>query len=223
MPLAIGFDVYGTLVDPLCMENQLRTLFGDRGYPMAALWRQKQLEYTFRRAAMRRYENFDICTRRALWFVLETFKEELSDAAEHQLLADYLNLPTFPDVEPALEALQTSGAKLVAFSNGVESSLRKLLANAGLQRYLPKVISVDDVQSFKPNPDVYQYLVKWFGRTPEDTWLVSCNPFDVIGAKAAGLRAAWVKRDPEAVFDPWEFEPDIMVSDLNELAAQLKS
>ena len=103
---------------------------------------------------------------------------------------------------------------MLAFSNGVELSLRTVLGNAGVLPYLEGVVSVDDIKTFKPNPDVYEYLVNRGGRSREDTWLVSSNPFDVIGAKSGRLRAAWVKRSSEVVFDPWEFEPDIVVTDL---------
>ncbi|MGO9083847.1 MAG: haloacid dehalogenase type II [Candidatus Sulfotelmatobacter sp.] len=223
MPIVLGFDVYGTLVDPFGTERQLESLYGDRGSAICALWRQKQLEYSFRRGLMRCYEDFDACTRRALSFAAKTFKVELPEAVQRQLLADYLSLPAFPDVLPALETLKASGCGLVAFSNGVESSLRTLLGNAGVLYYFEGVVSVDDIKTFKPNPDVYAYLVSRGGRSREDTWLVSSNPFDVIGAKAAHLKAAWVRRNPEAVFDPWEFKPDIVVGDLTALATALKS
>ncbi len=223
MPIVLGFDVYGTLVDPFGMERQLESLYGDRGSAICALWRQQQLEYSFRRGLMRCYEDFDACTDRALSFAAKTFKVELSDAARRQLLTDYLNLPAFPDVLPALQALQSAGCKLLAFSNGVENSLRTLLGNAAVLSYFEGVVSVDDIKTFKPNPDVYAHLVSRGGRSREDTWLVSSNPFDVIGAKAAHLKAAWVRRNPEAVFDPWEFKPDIVVGDLTALATALKS
>jgi 2-haloacid dehalogenase len=214
MPLVLGFDVYGTLVDPFGMERQLASLYGDWGGALCALWRQKQLEYSFRRGLMRCYEDFDACTERALSFAAKTFKIELSDAARQQLMTDYLKLPAFPDVLPALETLKSSGCKLLAFSNGVESSLRTLLGNAGVLSYFEGVVSVDDIKTFKPNPDVYGYLVSRGGSQDGETWLVSSNPFDVIGAKAAQLKAAWVRRNPETVFDPWEFEPDLVVADL---------
>jgi 2-haloacid dehalogenase len=190
---------------------------------MCALWRQKQLEYSFRRGLMRCYEDFDACTQRALSFAAKTYKVELSDAAQRQLLTDYLSLPVFPDVLPALEALKALGCRLLAFSNGVENSLRTLLGKAGVLSSFEAMVSVDDIKTFKPNPDVYEYLVDRGGCSREETWLVSSNPFDVIGAKAAHLRAAWVKRSSEAVFDPWEFEPDIVISDLLELATRLES
>src|SRR6202034_1445206 len=77
MALVLGFDVYGTLVDPFGMERQLESLFGDRGNAICALWRQKQLEYSFRRGLMRCYEDFDACTERALSFAVKTLKVEL--------------------------------------------------------------------------------------------------------------------------------------------------
>jgi 2-haloacid dehalogenase len=223
MALALGFDVYGTVVDPFGMERELESFFGDRSRTICALWRQKQLEYSFWRGLMRCYEDFDACTDRALSFAVKTFKIELPEAARRQLLTDYLNLPAFSDVLPALRALQSAGFKLLAFSNGVESSLRTLLGNAGVLSYFEAVVSVDDIKTFKPNPDVYDYLVNRGGRSREETWLVSSNPFDVIGAKAGHLRGAWVRRNAEAVFDPWEFEPDVVVGDLTELAAGLES
>ncbi len=124
---------------------------------------------------------------------------------------------------PALETLKKCGCKLLAFSNGVEQSLRTLLGNAGVLSYFEGVVSVDDIKTFKPNPEVYAYLMSRGGRAREETWLVSSNPFDVIGAKAAQLRAAWVKRNSGAQFDPWEFEPDVVVGNLLELTAGLKT
>ncbi len=223
MPAVLGFDVYGTLVDPFGMEGQLVALFGEHGRAICALWRQKQLEYSFRRGLMGCYEDFDACTRRALEFAAKAYGVELSGAANQQLLTGHLNLPAFPDVLPALEALKQSGCGLVAFSNGVENSLRTLLGNAGVLSYLQEVVSVDDIKTFKPDPEVYAYLVSRGGRAREETWLVSSNPFDVIGAKAAHLRAAWVRRSSGAYFDPWEFEPDIVIGNLTELITRLKA
>jgi 2-haloacid dehalogenase len=111
--IVLGFDVYGTLVDRFGMEQQLATLVGDRGSAICALWRQKQLEYSFRRGLMRCYEDFDACTRRALSFAAKTHNVDLSEAAQRQLLTDNLNLPAFPDVPPAFETLKASGCRLL--------------------------------------------------------------------------------------------------------------
>lgn len=88
---------------------------------------------------------------------------------------------------------------------------------------LDDVVSADEVRTFKPDPAVYSHAVQRLGHTANATWLVSSNPFDIIGAKNAGLRTAWVKRDPKAVFDPWGVEPDLVLSGLEQLAPRLGS
>lgn len=222
MSAAIAFDVYGTLVDPLQMGERLRPVVGDDlAEPMAKLWREKQLEYTFRRGLMRAYENFDVCTRQALAYTAQALEADLSDGDRERMIEEYSSLSPFPDVAPGMETLREAGHTLVAFSNGVESTLRALLERAGILPLLGGVVSVDDVSSFKPDPEVYHYLCRSLDRPPSEVWLVSSNPFDVIGAKSIGLNAAWVKRNPETAFDPWGIEPDLVVRDLQELAVKL--
>lgn len=216
---AVGFDVYGTLVDPLALAEPLQALVGEQAVQFAGLWRTKQLEYSFRRGLMRRYVDFDICTRQALRYTQQALRCELPESDQGRLLEAYLYLPVFPEVVASLSALKIQGHRLMAFSNGVEASIRALLANAGVLPHLEDVVSVDDLRTFKPDPEVYAYLARRTGRAPAETWLVSSNAWDVIGAKAVGLRAVWVKRQPDTVFDPWEVEPDVVVSRLDELPA----
>jgi 2-haloacid dehalogenase len=221
VPQAIALDIYGTLVDPLRIDEHLEPVVGERASELSGLWHQKQLEYTFRRALMGEYEDFGVCTRQALVFAARSFGVELSAAQISGLLEKYRNPPPFPDAARGLEALKAAGYTLVAFSNGLEDTARTLLRNAGLLEHLGKVISVDDMGSFKPDPEVYYYLARRLNRSEEEIWLVSSNAFDVIGARNAGLRAAWIKRSPEAVFDPWAIEPDLTVGDLEQLSSRL--
>ena len=219
---AIGFDIYGTLVDPLEMNEHLRPLVGkDLADRMSELWRNKQIEYTFRRALMRRYEDFGICTRHSLDYAARVSGVELSGEDQERLVEEYQNLRPFPDVISGLKAMKEEGHTLVAFSNGVEATARTLLEQAGVLSHLEGVISVDDLRTFKPDPQVYLYLAGRLRRAPEETWLVSSNPFDVIGAKAAGLKAAWIRRSPDVQFDPWDIEPDLVAPDLEALAGKL--
>lgn len=220
---ALAFDVYGTLVDPLEMNEYLRPLAGEQADRLAGLWREKQLEYTFRRGLMGRYEDFGVCTQQALEFAARALAVELTGEEKANLIEEYQNLRAFPDVAPGIERLRAAGYTCVAFSNGLAATARTLLQRAGVLQHLDGVVSVDPVRSFKPDPEVYRHLGRELDRPAGDLWLVSSNPFDVIGAKNVGLRAAWVKRRPEATFDPWEEElqPDIVVSELEELAREL--
>jgi 2-haloacid dehalogenase len=146
----------------------------------------------------------------------------LSEADERALLDAYLRLPAFPDVRSGLAKLRGAGYRLVAFTNGTERSVRALLENAAIGEHLEAVLSVERVRSFKPDPAVYALLDTVRGARDAPPWLVSGNPFDVIGAKGCGIRAAWLRRDPQRMFDPWEFSADIVARNLEELCESLK-
>ncbi|HZF58601.1 MAG TPA: haloacid dehalogenase type II [Rubrobacter sp.] len=221
MPEALGFDIYGTLVDPLEMNEHLGEVVGEGAERFSALWREKQIEYTWRRGLMREYADFGVCTRQALDYAALSFGLELSSDQREGLVEEYQNLRPFPDVLPGLERLRSEGHTLVAFSNGVERTARVLLERGGVLDHLEDVVSVDDLGTFKPDPEVYRYLARRLDRPVGETWLVSSNGWDVIGAKSAGLRAAWVRRNPNAVFDPWGIEPDLVVENLEQLAGRL--
>jgi 2-haloacid dehalogenase len=218
---AIGFDIYGTLVDPLEMNVKLRPLAGELADRMSELWRQKQIEYALRRGLMREYENFGVCTAQALRYAARSFGVELTEPEERMLLREYQNLGAFEDVIPGMETMKRSGHRMVAFSNGVEETARTLLERAGVLPHLEGVVSVDDLGTFKPDPRVYEYLSQRLESAMQETWLISSNTWDVIGAKNAGLRAAWIQRSPQAIFDPWDVEPDLVAKDLRELASAL--
>ena len=223
MAIGIGIDVYGTLIDPLEMNVHLRPLVGDSADRVAELWRTKQLEYTFRRAAMGKYENFDICSRQALVFAFESLGIGLSARDQETLIEEYQHLHMYPDTVPGLQKLRDAGYEPVAFSNGVQATLRDLLRNAGILPYLHGIVSVDDLKTFKPDPRVYFYLAQRLSHRVDNTWLVSSNPFDVIGAKSAGLKAVWIKRKSQTAFDSWGINPDMIARDLIDFAERLAS
>ena len=171
---------------------------------------------------MHSYVDFDTCTLEALRYVRASFGVALSEADERALLDAYLHLPAFPDVRSGLAKLQRAGYRLVALTNGTERSVRALLENAALSEYLEAILSVERVRSFKPDPAVYALLDTVRGARDAPPWLVSGNPFDVIGAKRCGMKAAWLRRDPQRMFDPWEFSADIVAQDLEELCDSLQ-
>ncbi len=216
----IAFDVYGTLVDPAGMAAPLGRLFGTRAALAAQLWREKQLEYTFRRALMRRYVDFNLCTAQALRYVGAQLGARLGEADERALLGQYLRLPAFPDVAAGLPLLQRAGHVLLALSNGTEPAVRTLLQHAGVGEYFHAILSADQIGTFKPDPAVYDLVAQAAGQA-DSSWLVSANPFDVIGAKARGLKVAWLRRDAAGIFDPWEFQPDLVVRSVDELRGAL--
>src|SRR5258706_7932842 len=220
-PSVLAFDVYGTLIDPFRMEDHLRVIFGVRAKEATELWRNKQLEYSFRRALMKKYENFDVCTAQALRFVSRQLEVPLTDETMRNLLDQYLRLPAYPDVSAALDELAAREFKIVACTNGTEHAVRGLIYRAGILARVSGVISVDPIRTFKPDPAGYEYLAAQVHAEKQMVCLISSNPFDVIGAKACGLQTVWVQRDSKKVFDPWEIEADLHVRGLEELSAKL--
>lgn len=221
MPITLALDIYGTLIDPLAVRTALVAHVGDEAGAFAETWRTKQLEYSFRRGLMGDYRNFTQVTRAALDFACETHGAKIADDARITLMNHYRALDAFSDVAPALAALQQKGAALHAFSNGVADDITALLEHAGLNDRISSIVSADEVQTFKPDPRFYAHFLPRTGAAAATTWLVSSNPFDVIGAAACGWHTVWVKRNPNAVFDPWEHVPSAIISNLMELPSLL--
>jgi 2-haloacid dehalogenase len=217
----LAFDVYGTLIDPLHMEEHLRPAFGERAREASELWRAKQLEYSFRRGLMKKYVDFNRCTAQALQFVCAQFSMTISEEALARLMNLYRKLPAYADVPAALESLAAQDFRMVACSNGTEDGVRAVLDHAGILLRFSGIVSVDKIRTFKPDPAVYEYLAAETRTEKENIWLISSNSFDVIGAKAYGMRAAWVRRDAKRAFDPWEFKADVVVGGLEELGRSL--
>ena len=214
MTLTLGFDVYGTLIDTAGIGDALREHVGAQAPAFAGLWWTKQLEYAFRRGLMDRYRDFSVCTRQALDYCCLHFKVPLENADKERLMERYLFLPAFADARSGLESLQQAGFRLFAFSMGRLADVTALLDLAQLRGYFAGVISLEGIQCFKPSPAANRHFVEKTGATPADAWLVSGNPFDVIGAVAAGICGAWIKRSPDAILDPWEIAPTVVAEDL---------
>ena len=217
MTAVLAFDVYGTLIDTAGVVAQLRESVGDQAERFSSVWRDKQLEYSFRRGLMQRYENFAVCTRDALEYTCASMNAALSQQQRNALLDAYSVLPAFDDVGPSLAGLRARGIALYAFSNGTAKAVEALLDNAGIRGYFADVVSCDEIETFKPNPAVYRHFLSRSGAEAASAWLVSGNPFDVIGAISAGMRGVWVKRSAAAIFDPWGIVPTTTVTDLREI------
>ena len=165
MPATFALDIYGTLVDPLAVKTALVAHVGDEAGLFAETWRSKQLEYSFRRGLMGTYRNFTQVTRAALDFACELHGARIEDDEKVTLMNHYRALNAFPDVAPALAALQQKGAVLHAFSNGVADDISALLEHAGLDDMISSIISADEVQTFKPDPRLYAHFLQRTGAT----------------------------------------------------------
>ncbi len=221
MSISIAFDVYGTLIDTNGVVALLDKMIGSNSRDFSQTWRDKQLEYSFRRGLMQDYKNFSVCTSNSLDFACAYYKIKLTDMQKQELLDEYRVLPTFNDVKDSLVDLNAAGFRMFALSNGSTEDIETLLTTASIRDYFIDVVSADEIETFKPNPAIYNHFLKRAQVSVTDAWLISSNPFDVIGAISVGMKAAWIKRSQENVFDPWEVEPTITITNLSEILDRL--
>jgi 2-haloacid dehalogenase len=210
----LAFDVYGTLIDTAGVVAELRGIVGERADEFSRIWRDKQLEYSFRRALMRRYVDFSVCVEQSLDYTAALVGAELTAAQRQTLLRAFSVLPAFDDVADCLDRFDDDAFGLFALSNGSAAAVDKLLTGAGIRDRFEDIVSVEEVTTFKPDPAVYERFLERANVRGPDAWLISGNPFDVIGAVAAGMRSAWVRRSETALFDAWEIQPTLTVPGL---------
>jgi 2-haloacid dehalogenase len=184
------FDAYGTLFDVHSVVAAGTSLTSDPT-ALSQLWRQKQLEYTWLRSLMGRYEDFWSVTEAALRYAVRRLDIHASEAQLRALMDAYLHLACFADVRDALAALRGPRAIL---SNGAPMMLEAAVRSSGLAPLLDHVISVDRVRIYKPAPAVYALGPATLGIAAEELLFVSSNAWDVAGAKSFGYRVAWCNR-----------------------------
>jgi 2-haloacid dehalogenase len=195
---AVVFDAYGTLYDIQSVAAVTEEMFPGYGEIVTQVWRIKQLEYTWLRSLMRRYEDFSVVTRDSLAYTLRCLGLEHDPATFERIIDKYLHLDLYPDAAAALAAMRDR--KLAILSNGSTGMLNALVRNSGLDRVLEATISIDSQKIFKPSPDAYTLIESTLGVPPAQVLFVSSNPWDACGAKAFGLNVAWIERvTPEAM------------------------
>ncbi|KAL4954349.1 HAD-like domain-containing protein [Aspergillus filifer] len=228
----LAFDLYGTLLSTESIAKQLEQHFPEKAQSISALWRRYQLEYTWRLNSMGIYEPFSDVTRNSLHHAIAEHNESLSDTAISNLMKAYDNLTTFPDTKPALSALANiPNVSAVVFSNGthymLSNSVHKSSDLSPHSSFFMDIVSVDDVKQYKPAPAVYRHLTEKVGKKEkfEDVWLVSGNPFDIVGARSVGMNAIWVDRGGKGWVDRVrpDVKPTVIVRSLEEIPDFLRT
>lgn len=224
MKQTFAFDIYGTLINTHGVVEQLHEYLesASRARSFAALWRDKQLEYAYRRGLMRDYHPFSACTQNALDYANARLRTHLTDSQKQHLLLLYKQLPAFDDVRAALDTLVTDAPHIAiyALTNGEAQAVCGLLQTAGIYHYFRDIVSVEEIQTFKPDPAVYRHFQTRSQSALAHTWLISSNPFDILGAAHCGWQTAWICRDKTQPFDTWNtlHTPTQTFNNLNELA-----
>ncbi len=190
---ACVFDAYGTLFDVHSAAAKCRDDLGEKADALSALWRQKQLEYTWLRSLMPMHADFWQVTGDALDYAMAATGLD-NTALREKLMALYLALDAYPEVPDTLASLRSMDMKTAILSNGSPMMLEAAVASARLTDLLDAVLSVEAVGIFKVSPKTYQLAVDAFNLPPERICFMSSNAWDAAGAANFGFQVAWVNR-----------------------------
>ena len=214
----LTFDMNGTLLDISALDGIFADHF-DTHYSRRE-WFDELIKLAMVATITGRYQDFATLGKAALAAIAERHGKKVTPAAEGQIMETMRSLPAFPDAKPGLQKLKDAGFRLVVMTNSPLASAEHSIRNAGLEPLFEKVMSVEAVKKYKPSAEVYQHAAKESGVEIGGLMMVAAHAWDTTGALRAGAHAAFVRRPHEAL-DPVSAKPDLIVSDMEDLAAQL--
>jgi 2-haloacid dehalogenase len=214
---AIIFDLYGTLYDVHSVSQACEQAYPGHGDAIARLWRQTQMEYTWLRSLMERYADFETVTEDALRFSCAKLGLPLLAGTARELCDRYLQLDPHPETPAALRRLRDAGVPMIIASNGSRHTIGQVVSNAGLKWAFDQVVSVDDVEVFKPHRKIYLLAEQRVGYPRENILYVSANGWDASAASLFGFPVCWVNRDGGPL-DALGATPAVVVPDLAAMA-----
>jgi 2-haloacid dehalogenase len=183
-----------TLFDPRSVVSVAEQVVGAPAPRLCEIWRSKQFEYAFLRAAAGQYEDFRSVTDKALVFAARTCGVELRAADRARLVRAYSELAPWPDTAQRLEEFRAMGLRLAPLANYAPSMLAPLLENAGVAAFFETQISTDLARVYKPDPAAYALGPARLGLTREEIVFAAFGGWDAAGAKWFGYPTFWVNR-----------------------------
>ncbi len=219
-PSLVLFDVNETLSD----LQPLRARFEAVGAPgeLLEVWFASTLRDGFALAAAGAYAEFRtiaLDVLRGRLDQVETLRGDAGDAAE-EIVAGFGELHVHPDVEEGVRKLAAAGVRMATLTNGAAEVAATLLERAGLADLIERRLSVDEVQRWKPAPEPYLHAVRELGVPTKQCALIAVHPWDIDGAKRAGLQAAWLNRK-KSMYPSFFEAPDASAHTLGQLADAL--
>ena len=219
------FDAYGTLFDVtsatrIVANEEEYSSFPNHSVKVSNSWRIKQLEYSWLRNIMHEYIDFWQITKDALDFALEE-NQIKNEKLRQRLLDVYWNLSAYPEAHDVLTTLKANNIQTGILSNGSNQMLNSAVVSANLENYLDKIISIDGIEIYKPDPKVYQMVIDQFNCKIEEVLFISSNGWDIAGASKFGFTTIWVNRNliPK---DRLTFMPNKITNNLSTIPNILK-
>ena len=218
MPRVIVFDVMGTLLDVRALDPHFERFFGDGA--VRKEWFRQTIQMAMAAALTNAYEDFGVQADTGLEMTARHYKVSLLGEEKNLILSTLGRLRPYPEVVKSLARLRDAGLRLATLTNSTVQAVEAQLGYAGLRDYFEQVISADEIQCFKPAPEVYHLAAERLDVGPEQLRIVTAHDWDVTGALRAGCAAAFVAR-PDQILNPFGPQPDVRATDLSEIAEKI--
>jgi len=218
MSNVIVFDLMGTLLNFQAMDAYFERFFGDSA--VRKEWFTQTLQLAMAAMLTNAYENFGVQADTGLEMTARRYKVSMLGEEKNLILNTLRKLRAYPEVAQSLQRLRDAGLRLAVLTNSTAQVTEAQLAFAGLSDHFEQIISADEIQCFKPAPEVYHLAAGKLGVEPGQLRLVTAHDWDVTGALRAGCTAAFVAR-PGQVLNPFGPQPDVRGVDLAEVAENI--
>jgi 2-haloacid dehalogenase len=217
-PELLVFDVNETLLDLSPLKIDFEDVFG-KSAPMGE-WFARMLHGALVANQLDQYRAFGVIGVEALMLVAERHGVELDEATATEVVTRLAILPAHLDVIPAFERLLDAGFRTAALTNGSTKAANVQIENAGLHTFIQRVISVEEVGRFKPDPATYRHAAEVMDVDVSRSMVIAAHDWDVAGAMKAGAQGAFLRR-PGSLWSLPSAMPDLVASDLREIADRL--
>lgn len=179
---AVIFDMDGVLIDsePVYLGMQARNL--QTKYPWVTL------ESMYPTVGMSSQEYPRFMARLCRVPFTPEFEKELMQADENEPI----HFPEIlrPEARPMLEQLRAMGLQLALASSSPMSNIRQVLGECGLMEFFPVIVSGEQFEASKPDPEIYLHTMVRLGLRPEECLIVEDSTYGVQAGAAAG--ASWL-------------------------------
>ena len=213
---AVLFDAF-VVFDPGPVAALAEQIFPGRGAELASTWRATQFQYAWLRVVAKNYADFRHCSEDALRHAATTLRLDLTPARQERLMQAYFDLRPWPEVPAALRALRGAGVRLGILSNFTAEMLAASIRASGLDGVFDRVLSTDQVSTYKPDPRAYLLGIHALGLPRERIAFAAFAGWDAAGAKLFGYPTLWVNRLGAAADELGAPAPDTIVRSLTEL------
>lgn len=209
------FDAFGTLFKVNIPSKKLDDYTSGKGKELLAIWRRKQLEYTWLRTLMDNWADFDEVTADALRYAVQSLGLTNYHELASLLMPIYRQPDCFDDVHIVLSDFKTQGIPTAILSNGTPEMLEAGIEKTALSSLVDHTFSASQVRQFKVAPVVYQMVLDELKIKASEVLFFSSNAWDVAGAKRFGFQTVWVNRKRQ-VFEELGMQADWEIGALTE-------